>query len=107
MGRGRRGTAGDDRPRGHEGRRHPGGRNRDPRRFHRPDRFDPDRPYTAPLTFGAGGHFCLGAPLSRLEARIALPRLLHRFPRIRPAGEPVRRDSWVGRGIDHFPIAID
>lgn len=81
--------------------------NRDPRRFHRPDRFDPDRPYTAPLTFGAGGHFCLGAPLSRLEARIALPRLLRRFPRIRPAGEPVRRDSWVGRGIDHFPIAID
>lgn len=81
--------------------------NRDPRRFQRPGRFDPERPYTPPLTFGAGGHFCLGAPLSRLEARIALPRLLRRFPRIRPAGEPVRRDSWVGRGIDHFPIAVD
>ncbi|GAA4447491.1 cytochrome P450 [Phytohabitans houttuyneae] len=80
--------------------------NRDPRRFAHPDRFDPDRPPFVPLSLGAGGHFCLGAPLSRMEARIALPRLLRRFPDMAVAGEPVRRDTWIGRGLDLFPVAV-
>lgn len=83
-----------------------GAANRDPRRFADPHRFDPDRNAVQPLSFGAGSHFCLGAPLSRMEAQIALPRLLRRFPRVRAAGAPVRRDTWVGRGLDELAIRL-
>lgn len=83
-----------------------GAANRDPRRYAEPDRFDPDRAAGQPLSFGAGSHFCLGAPLSRMEAQIALPRLLRRFPLLAPAGPPVRRDTWVGRGLDRLPIRL-
>ncbi len=82
-----------------------GAANRDPRRFADPARFDPDRGDLGPLSFGAGSHFCLGAPLSRMEAQIALPRLLRRFPNLAAAGAPVRRDTWVGRGLDELPIS--
>jgi cytochrome P450 len=81
-----------------------GAANRDPARYHDPQRFNPDRTDVQPLSFGAGGHFCLGAPLARMEARIALPRLLNRFPGLAMAGEPVRRDTWVGRGLDELPV---
>ncbi len=80
--------------------------NRDPARYDHPATFDPERQNIQPLSFAGGIHFCLGAPLSRLEARIALPRLLRRFPRLSPAGDPVRRDTWVGRGLDHFPVTL-
>ncbi|MEO6503647.1 MAG: cytochrome P450 [Jatrophihabitantaceae bacterium] len=83
-----------------------GAANRDPRRFADPGRFDPDRGGSQPLSFGAGSHFCLGAPLSRMEAQIALPRLLRRFPEIGAAGAPVLRDTWVGRGLDELPIRL-
>jgi len=80
--------------------------NRDPRRFADPGRFDPDRGDIQPLSFGAGSHFCLGAPLSRMEAQIALPRLLRRFPELALAGSSLRRDTWVGRGLDELPIRL-
>ncbi|WP_081237177.1 cytochrome P450 [Streptomyces viridosporus] len=81
--------------------------NRDPRRFTAPDRFDPARGGAPqPLSFGAGPHYCLGAPLARLEARIALPRLLRRFPRLAAAATPVHRDRWVVRGLDTYPLAL-
>jgi cytochrome P450 hydroxylase len=80
--------------------------NRDPRRYPEPNRFDPKRQGSQPLSFGAGGHFCLGAPLARLEARIALPRLLDRFGGLTAAGTPVYRDRWVVRGLDTFPVFL-
>jgi cytochrome P450 len=80
--------------------------NRDPGRFTDPERFDPYRRAAGPLSFGAGSHFCLGAPLARLETRIALPRLLRRFPRLAAVEPPVYRDRWVVRGLDTFPVAL-
>ncbi|WP_281899498.1 cytochrome P450 [Phytohabitans aurantiacus] len=81
-----------------------GAANRDPERFAAADTFDPARSDNAPLSFGAGAHFCLGAALARLEAQIAFPLLLTRFPKLRPDGAPVRRDRLVLRGYAHLPV---
>jgi cytochrome P450 len=83
-----------------------GAGNRDPRRFADPDRFDPMRPDSGPLSFGAGVHFCIGAALARLEGAVAFPRLLNRFPKIATAAEPVRRNRFVLRGFDELPVTV-
>jgi cytochrome P450 len=83
-----------------------GAGNRDPRKFTGPDKFDPMRAEASPLSFGGGAHFCVGAALARLEAAVAFPRLLARFPAIAPAGEPVRRTGLVLRGFDVLPVAV-
>jgi cytochrome P450 len=57
-----------------------GSANRDPRRYENPDRFDIHRENISHLTFGKGVHYCLGANLARLEAKVALDELLNRFP---------------------------
>ncbi|HEY2551173.1 MAG TPA: cytochrome P450 [Streptosporangiaceae bacterium] len=80
--------------------------NRDPRRFTHPDRFDPLRAEGAPLSFGAGAHYCIGAALARLEGNVAFPRLLGRFPAIAAAGAPVRRETLLLRGFDELPITV-
>jgi len=64
-----------------------GSANRDPRQFPDPDRFDIGREPNRHLAFGHGAHFCLGAALSRLEARIALSDLLARFERFELASD--------------------
>jgi cytochrome P450 len=56
---------------------------RDPARYAEPHRFNIERPDTSHLAFGGGAHFCLGAPLARAEAQIAIPLLFERFPRLR------------------------
>ena len=83
-----------------------GAGNRDPRRFTNPGRFDPARPDGGPLSFGGGAHFCIGAALARLEGAVAFPRLLRRFPKISPAGEPARRDTLLLRGFETLPVTV-
>jgi cytochrome P450 len=83
-----------------------GAANRDPGKFAEPDTFNPSRADGAPLSFGGGAHFCIGAALARLEGTIAFPRLLSRFPRIAAAGEPVRRETFLLRGFDTLPVTL-
>jgi len=81
-----------------------GAANRDAAVFSDPDRLILDRAQQAPLSFGGGIHYCLGAPLARLEAQIAFPALLTRFPRLALAGEPVSREGTALRGHTSLPI---
>ena len=83
-----------------------GSANRDPRHFAEPDRFRVDRGAGDHLAFGSGIHFCLGAPLARLEARIALEELTRTFPGMRPSGIPERFPSPVLRGVSSLPVTL-
>ncbi|MDH6197297.1 cytochrome P450 [Mycobacterium frederiksbergense] len=76
--------------------------NRDPSVYTDPDRFDPGRLGPAPLTFGHGAHYCLGAPLARLEITAALRRILQRRPTL--AGTPTWRDTPAIRGPLTIPF---
>lgn len=79
--------------------------NRDPTLFNEPHRFDPDRDPNPHLSFAAGRHFCLGAPLARLHGEIALTALLDRFPDLRRNGEPIWRGTLPLREMEHLPVA--
>lgn len=79
--------------------------NRDPAVHPDPDRFDLHREQAAAhLAFSGGAHYCLGAPLARLEGEVALRLLAERAPRLRPAGAPVPRVATVLRGPLHLPV---
>jgi cytochrome P450 len=78
---------------------------RDPARFPAPDTFDIRRPAQGHLAFGHGIHYCLGAPLARMEARIAIPTLLARAPRLALAPGPIRwRPGLLMRGPVRLPV---
>jgi cytochrome P450 len=72
---------------------------RDPQVFDRPDELDVGRSPNPHLGFGAGVHYCLGAPLARLEIAATLAALRTRLPGLRPAAEPARRPDFVMRGL--------
>ena len=83
-----------------------GAANRDPAVFADPDRFDVGRDPNPHVGFGMGVHFCLGAPLARVELAVALERLLTRWPRLALAAEPVRRPTFVLRGYWRIPVDL-
>lgn len=80
--------------------------NRDPAVNERPDVFDPDRQPLRHLAFGLGAHFCLGAPLARLEAAVALCAVTRRFPGARLAGEPTYKPHVTLRGMACLDVAV-
>ncbi|MCE9515042.1 MAG: cytochrome P450 [Mycobacterium sp.] len=79
---------------------------RDPAVIERPDEFDPGRSAVRHLAFGLGPHFCLGAPLARLEAAAALTALTTRFPDARLAAEPVYKPHVTLRGMAGLDVAL-
>jgi cytochrome P450 len=83
-----------------------GAANRDPSVFSSPDSLILDRREQPPVSFGGGIHYCLGAPLARLEASVAFPSLLSRYPRLSLAGTPVARSGVGFRGHARLPIAV-
>ena len=80
--------------------------NRDPTAFPEPDRLDIRRNPNLHLGFGFGIHYCLGAPLARVEAQLALTSLIGRFPALAPAGdEPLQwHPTMLSRGLVKLPV---
>lgn len=84
-----------------------GAANRDPDAFRRPDRLDLARRDNRHLAFGYGTHFCLGASLARLEARVALGALIRRFPSFKgEVDEPDWKPTYVLRGLASLPLRL-
>ena len=84
--------------------------NRDPAVFERPDELVLDRDPNRHLGFGWGMHFCLGSQLARLEARVVMPKLMDRFPRLRLAVDPAElryHPTIVGRTLKSLPLRAD
>ncbi|MDT5255790.1 MAG: hypothetical protein QOD10_870, partial [Mycobacterium sp.] len=79
---------------------------RDPAANEHPDKFDPDRNNIRHLAFGHGPHFCLGAPLARLEASITLSALTARFPHAKPNSEPVYKPNVTLRGLSTLAVKV-
>lgn len=82
-----------------------GAGNRDPRSFEEPDRFLPGRADQKNVSFGAGIHFCIGAPLARLEMQASLKTLFTRLPGIRLAETPLYRDTYHFHGLERLRLA--
>ncbi|WFR96470.1 cytochrome P450 [Rhizobium tumorigenes] len=78
--------------------------NLDPKKFSDPLTFKPDRREAPNLSFGAGIHFCIGAPLARLELNIALPILFERLPGLRLAKTPVVKDVYHFHGLERLDL---
>jgi cytochrome P450 len=81
-----------------------GAGNRDPRAFASPDAFLPGRDDQKNLSFGAGIHFCIGAPLARLELQVALGVLFERLPNLRLKKAPICRDAYHFHGLERLDV---
>ena len=83
-----------------------GSANRDESVFSAPETMDLTRDPNPHIGFGAGIHFCLGAPLARLEMSVSLPALWEKYPTMQLAAEPVRRPTFVLRGYESVAISV-
>jgi cytochrome P450 len=84
-----------------------GAANRDPARFREPETLDVARSPNPHVAFGHGPHFCIGAQLSRLEGRVAIPALVRRFPRMRLVSDPPDwRPTAVLRGLNSLRVKL-
>ncbi len=81
-----------------------GAANRDPRRFADANRFDPFRTDGASVSFGAGIHFCIGAPLARIELQVAFAELFRRLPRLRIAQPPRYANGYHFHGLEALVV---
>lgn len=81
-----------------------GSAGRDEHVFDRADELDLTRDPNPHIGFGAGIHFCIGAPLARMEMTTSLPALIERFPALALAGEPARRQAFVLRGYESVSV---
>ena len=81
-----------------------GSANRDNNIFENADELDLSRSPNPHIGFGAGIHFCIGAPLARMEMTTSLPMLLERLPKLELAAEPVRRPTFVLRGYESVAV---
>jgi cytochrome P450 len=82
------------------------GANRDPAEFENPETVDITRPRNRHLSFATGIHVCLGATLARIEGRIAIGKLVHRFPGLRLDGEPELMGLARFRGLNRLPVRV-
>jgi cytochrome P450 len=83
-----------------------GAANRDAAQFKQPNQLDLTRRNNAHLAFGHGIHYCLGAPLARLEGQIAINTLLQRLPTLTLDTETLTyQDNFVFRGLETFPVS--
>ncbi|RDG37443.1 cytochrome P450 [Streptomyces corynorhini] len=83
-----------------------GSANHDPAVFAAPDALDLARRDNPHISFSAGIHYCIGAPLARIELAASMAALLDLAPALRPAGEPVRKPNFVIRGLEGLPVAV-
>jgi len=83
-----------------------GAANHDAEKFANPDEFVPTRAPNPHVAFGAGIHFCIGAPLARLEMHAALEVLFARFPNMSLAGEPHYKDAYHFHGLEALRVNL-
>ncbi|MFJ2114803.1 cytochrome P450 [Streptomyces sp. NPDC087850] len=83
-----------------------GSANHDPAVFAAPGELDLARRDNPHISFGAGIHYCIGAPLARIELTASLTALLDLAPGLAPAGEPVRKPNFVIRGLEGLPVMV-
>ncbi|MDA7428629.1 cytochrome P450 [Primorskyibacter aestuariivivens] len=83
-----------------------GAAGRDPQMWDEPDRFAPTRPVKTHVAFGAGRHFCVGAPLARLELQIALPILFERCPGLSLAETPRYANLYHFHGLERLVVRV-
>ncbi|MEC8574113.1 MAG: cytochrome P450, partial [Pseudomonadota bacterium] len=80
--------------------------NRDPELLEDPERFDPTRPPKVNQSFGGGLHFCVGAPLARMEMQIALPILFERCPNLKLAAAPEYNNTYHFHGLTRLMVEV-
>ncbi|MFE9442839.1 cytochrome P450 [Streptomyces sp. NPDC006602] len=83
-----------------------GSANHDPEVFQNPEKLDLTRRDNPHISFSAGIHYCIGAPLARIELAASMKALLEKAPTLSPAAEPKRKPNFVIRGLEGLPVAV-